>query len=269
LKILEESGRDPEKEKIGFLGLGSIGATALRLMLKSLPHPGEIILCDIYSKQDSLESIRKELVDECGFKGLVSLMEASAGIPQEFYEATLIVGATNVPEILNLESVKEGTLIVDDRRPQCFRMEDAVQRFLTRQDILFTEGDTLRSPSPVTQMKYLPRQLEQTAPKFSMELIRRYDPVRTTGCVFSSLLSARYDDLKPTLGLVNDDAARQHYQRLLALGFRAFDLHCESYLLPHASIANFRRRFGHAHRGEQEGPHSLGGMTPASVIDGR
>jgi hypothetical protein len=102
-----------------------------------------------------------------------------------------------------------------------------------------------------------------------MELVRRYDPFRMTGCVFSSLLSARYQDLKPTLGLVNDHAALQHYQKLIALGFRAFDLHCESYLLPQAGISNFRRRFGRAHHEAHEGPHALGAMTRASVIDRR
>jgi len=204
-------------------------------------------------------------VDQFGFKGLVRVVETTASIPREFYEATLIVGATNVPEILNLQSVKEGTLIVDDRRPQSLKMDDAIQRFLTRQDILFTEGDTLRSPDAVTQMRYLPRQLEQKASGFCMELIRRYDPFRMTGCVFSSLLSAHYQDLKPTLGLVNDHAALQHYQKLIALGFRAFDLHCESYLLSQASISNFRQRFGRPPLEAHEEPHPLGAMTRASI----
>src|SRR5690606_38167160 len=47
-RILEEAGRAAAGERVGFLGLGSIGAASLRLMLRCLPHPAEIALCDIY-----------------------------------------------------------------------------------------------------------------------------------------------------------------------------------------------------------------------------
>ena len=73
-RILEESGRDLRHERVGFLGLGSIGRTVLRLMLRSLPHPAEITLCDLYSKLDSLEEIRKELVNELDFRGPVKVV---------------------------------------------------------------------------------------------------------------------------------------------------------------------------------------------------
>jgi hypothetical protein len=66
------------------------------------------------------------------------------------------------------------------------------------------------------------------------------------GCVLSSLLSARYEDLEPTLGYADDQAALRHYDKLLALGFRAFDLHYEGLELPAESISRFRQRFGHA-----------------------
>jgi len=215
-------------------------------MLKCLPHPDKIILCDIYSKLSLLESIRKELVHDLGFTGSVSVLGATGSIPQEFYESTFIVGATNVPDVLDIECVNEGTLIVDDSAPHCFKAQDAVQRFLAREDILFTQGGMLQAPDTVRQTRYLPRQMEQKAPDFCREVLARYELSQITGCIFSSLLATRYEELEPTVGPVGDEAAWQHYQVLLNLKFRAFALQCENYLLPQAGIMNFRHRFGSA-----------------------
>ena len=243
-RILEESGRNLTRERIGFLGLGSIGTATLRLLLRCLPHPAEIILCDIYSKMFSLESIKKDLVDGLSFKGLIRTASVTSRVPREFYDASLIVGATNVPEVLDLDLVKGGTLIVDDSAPHCFNTGEAVQRFLTHGDILFCEGGTLKSPDSVTQLRHIDQRSEQKAARFYNELIARFRPNRITGCVLSSLLSARFETAEPTLGLVDDVAALQHYRQLEALGFRAYDLHCDSYLVPQAGIGSFSRRFG-------------------------
>src|SRR5262249_35420485 len=45
-RILAESRRRLSAERVGFLGIGSIGLTSLRLMLEVMPHPREILLCD-------------------------------------------------------------------------------------------------------------------------------------------------------------------------------------------------------------------------------
>ncbi len=257
LRILEESGRDPRQERVGILGLGSIGRTALRLMLRCIPHPVQITLCDLYSQSTSLQLIEKELVDELGFRGSVRILAKRTQIPEEFYSSTLIVGTTNVPEVLDLELVRSGTLIVDDRRPQCLNAEDGLRRFMLQEDILFTEGDSLQSPEAVTQLRYLPRRAEKKAAKLFQEFYARYHPFRMTGCVLSSLLSARYTELEPTLGYTDDRAALRHYHKLLALGFRAFNLHCEGFELAQEGIRRFRHRFGHAHDEDHNGLKSL------------
>ena len=257
-RILEESGRDLRHERVGFLGLGSIGRTVLRLMLRSLPHPAEITLCDLYSKLDSLEGIRKELVNELDFRGPVKVFGATIGLPKEFYRSTLTIGATNVPEVLDLGLVKEGTLIVDDSGPHCFKTEDAMRRFLDQEDILFSEGGTLHSPHPVTQLRYLPQQAEHRAEPFYRKFFANFNPFRITGCVFSSLLCSLYAELKPTVGLADDRESLLHYQKLVSLGFRSADLHCEGKVLPQENIRNFQRRFGEFHDGQGQSDDGTG-----------
>jgi predicted amino acid dehydrogenase len=251
-RVIQEGGRDLAQERVGFLGLGSIGRTSLRLMLSCLPHPAEIRLCDVYDKRDLLEEARREIVSEFGFRGTVQVVESRADVPPEFYDSTLIVGATNVPDILDIARVKPGTMIVDDSGPHCFAPQQAIGRFREQDDILFTAGGVLRSPHPMTRLIYLPRQAEPFIQASHREALMSYNPFDITGCVLSSLFSSRFADLNPTVGLVDVGSCFQHYDRLGQLGFRAADLHCEGYVLPETSIGNFRQRFGGVSFNEQE-----------------
>jgi hypothetical protein len=240
-RILEEGGRDLARERVGVLGLGSIGVTTLRLMLACLPHPAAITLCDVYSKRNFLAMIRRELVHDLGFRGTVCILESQAEVPSAFYEATLIIGATNVPDILDMARMQPGTLIVDDSAPHCFTRQLAVQRFQEQEDILFTEGGVLRAPHAISRLIYLPRSVEKFVD------VSHFDgsgPHEITGCIFSGLLSSRFKHLSPTLGFADNDMCLQHYEVLGQLGFQAAGLRCEGYVLAEESVRNFRRRFG-------------------------
>lgn len=243
-RILRESRRTMARERVGYLGLGSVGTSSLRLMLRCLPHPAELILCDLYSKRAALEEIKREMVHEAGFRGGVRIVEAHTDVPPAFYTATLIVGATNVPDILDIPRIQPGTLIVDDSAPHCFNSLEIIQRFHTREDILFTEGGVLQAPQPLKRLRMLPPGAEQMASVEQLEVFARQHPYQITGCILSSLLSACFADLPPTLGLVHVDASLQHYIRLIDMGFEAADLHCEAYVLPAEAIQRFRSQHG-------------------------
>jgi predicted amino acid dehydrogenase len=245
-KILEQSGRELSQEHVGILGLGSISETALRLMLKSHPHPKTIILCDLYSKLDVLEKLKHEIVADLGFKGTVHIAHSQVQAPAELYEATLIIGATNVPEVLDIMRVKPGTLIADESMPRCFNRELAIQRFEKHADILFSKGDNLKSPHPIQQISYMPQTLEEILPRYTSR-----DQFAITRCVLSSLLSAQFKNLKPTVGLVQVDASLQHYTMLHQLGFESGDLHCETYTLDPTTIQRFRQHFGNGKKGDK------------------
>jgi hypothetical protein len=135
-------------------------------------------------------------------------------------------------------------MIVDDSGPHCFALQQAIRRFEDHGDILFTAGGVLRSPQPMRTTLYLPRLAVQFMNAGQVQALSNHNPFDVTGCVFSSLLSTRFEDLKPTIGLVDVDASARHYERLTELGFRAADLHCENYALPEALIRCFRENFG-------------------------
>ncbi|MEM1169668.1 MAG: amino acid adenylation domain-containing protein [Cyanobacteria bacterium P01_H01_bin.35] len=243
-KICEQSGRHLSREKVGFIGLGSVGMNVLPLMLKCLPHPQEITLCDVFSKSEFLENIQQQLVEKFGFQGKINLALSKTTVPEKIYDATLIVGATNVADVLDIMQVNPGTLIVDDSAPHCFSVEQAVQRFQEQEDILFTEGGVLQAPFPTKITIYLPPSLEKFINNAQKEATLNLNPFNIMGCVFSSLLSFQFEKLEPTVGVCDGEKSELHYQVLQELGFQASELHCGEYVLPTTSIANFRHRFG-------------------------
>jgi acyl transferase domain-containing protein len=243
-KILRESERRLAQEDVGFVGLGSIGGASLRLMLRCLPHPRSITLCDVFDKRHHLEEIQRELIRDYHYRGVVNIAQ-SRGIvvAEEIYRASLLVGATNVPNILDIALLRPGTLIVDDSSPHCFDHRAAAQRLLERHDILFTEGGMLRSPGPIKRLMYLPPPIMNQA---QIEAAVKRKPRNIFGCMFSGLLTASDERLKPTLGLIDVENCFLHYQALERLDFEAADLHCEDFELPPDEIRNFRSRFNRA-----------------------
>lgn len=231
-KILQVSNRSLEKQQVAFISLGSIGLNSLRLMLKCLPHPDSIILYDMYHQLESIQNIRRELVSDLDFRGSIKIVSASSEMPPEIYDATFIIGAANVPDILDIERVKPSTLIVDYSSPHCFSPEQAIKRFEQRQDILFTEGGVLQSPDPIETTLSLPQAIQNDSEHLAWK--GEYLPINSTyinGCIMSSLLPECCDHLEPTIGLLNLDSSMKYYQALEHLGFQAADLHCEDYVL--------------------------------------
>ncbi len=247
-RALEEGGRTLAGEHVAFVGLGSVGVATLRLLLSCLPHPAALSLCDVYSKQEDLEALRREVTGSLGYRGAVRLLASRHAVPLELYEASLIVGATNVAEILDIDRVAPGTIIVDDSAPHVFRSDQALRRFHERRDILVTEGGVLAAPESLPILIHVPPGLEPWLKAALLSLVARSQPRYITGCVLSGLLSARFAHLAPTVGLVDRKTAVDHYEALGALGFEAAGLHLDDEPLDEAIIHEFRLRHGNGAR---------------------
>lgn len=241
-KLLQESHQELAQETVAFIDLGSLGASVLRLMLKCLPHPEEILLCDMPNRRDMLERLRRELTDNSTFQGSVRVMTFTAEVPPEIYKADLFISAFNIPGLLDIAKARPGTVIVG---PACFGKESVVRRFKEQADILFTTGGVLSVPYPVTELAYLPRTLANRISSAHLETFNsKTSPDNIPACAFSSLLAACFEEITPTTGEIDEKTALTHYEFLKRLGCRGSELHDGDYALPETSIRNFRRRFG-------------------------
>ena len=235
-KIVTVSQRNLAEEKLAFIGTGSIGANTLRLLLDRLNHPRHIILCDLYAKLDRLQAIEREIREAFGYKGEITLAPATGkDLPQIIYSASMLIGATNAPNVVAVEKLKPGTLIVDDSGPHCFDSEKAKQRLQDQKDILFTEGGAVTLPGGVKITQHIPKQL--------LHVMKNGQPYYESpdiimGCAFSSLLSI----VPATIGSFSIDISRRAYEELKKLGIEGAPLHCESYRLPDNVISDFQNK---------------------------
>ena len=131
------------------------------------------------------------------------LLASRHEVPEELYEASLIVGATNVAEILDIDRLAPGTIVVDDSAPHVFRSDEALRRFRERGDILVTEGGVLAAPSRCRSGATSRTGSSLAEGRPGRRSWRRPTRGYITGCVLSGLLSARFAHLTPTIGLID------------------------------------------------------------------
>lgn len=239
--------RKIQSESIGFLGLGSIGLTTLYLMLEKMPHPKKIFLCDIYKKLNMLEDIKKTIKKKYKYKGVVDILSSNRTPPQDFYNATTIIGATSVPDILLIDKVKPGTIIIDDSGPPCFDLNLAVERMNQSNDIIFIEAGPLKLPNKVK--KYAVRYDNP------LEIVNVCNTVMgmndnnvaninsnqdiIMGCVFSGLLVSKYEQAKPNLGLIDYHEVEIYLELIKNLNIEGIGLRFKDHVFDEGKIKKF------------------------------
>jgi hypothetical protein len=243
--LLSEAERDLEDEIVMFYGIGSIGLGALKLMLDVLPHPAELHLCDPFRNAQYFAELEVTLRRDHQYAGPINVVDSVSG----FYDASVIVGATNVQNVMDVTRLAPGTLIVDDSAPHCLSGPDALARFTEKRDILCTEGGFVRSSVPMPRIAYVPPSITSGLPVELPQIFLSFlTPHDITACILSALISAQKPELTPTVGPIVPAAARQHWVAFAELGFSAAALNYEGTPLSADGIATFRNRFGKSQR---------------------
>ncbi len=242
--LLRHAGRRLADETVMIYGVGSIGLGALRLMLDVLPHPAELRLSDPYRSASFFAELKKTLRREHGYEGGIRVGRPGADGP---LDASVIVGATNVEDVIDVARLAPGALVVDDSWPHCMNGPAALARFAESKDLLCTEGGFVRAGAPMRRIVHMPPSMAASLPaELPQLLFSSLNPHDITACVLSALLSVRRPELAPTIGLVAPAAAREHWAALADAGFSAADLSYEGTPLAPDAVAIFRGRFGKA-----------------------
>ena len=240
--ILKEAERELSDEIMSVVGLGSIGFGTLRLMLDVMDHPGRLILCDPYQTDDQMSRIRDQVRD-AGYQGQIDIVKNGGALPPEVYEASMVVASSNLPGVLNVKSLRPGTLVVDYSFPPVFRVDEAVKRFVTQGDILFTTGGELRLPGVVGETIFLPEEVEDLDEGVQgafMKFLGSRDKHEITGCVLVSLLTGLKEGVSPTVGPLENLDAVAHFEFLEEFGVVPARLQMTGFFLPEEGVSAFR-----------------------------
>ncbi|MEV6826013.1 hypothetical protein [Amycolatopsis sp. NPDC051102] len=258
--MLRMTGRRMEDEVLGIPGVGSVGKASMHLLLKHLPHPRKLILCDPYAATgDSLRGpaaglpgrLRKaadEVVNVLGYRGEIEVIGGTSKLPDEFYESTVISADTNAPDIVDIARLRPGTMLVDDSIPPCYDRDIAMARITEKADLLFGQGDVIECATPMQKVFGWPPMMYELAGEEGVEWFAANTPdafstTQITSSVLSNVLVAQ-DGISPATGPAEPGRAAGHIDVLRKNGYVGGPPQCDGVMIPEESIARFVEQFG-------------------------
>jgi amino acid adenylation domain-containing protein len=241
--VLARARRPMPKERLAFLGLGSIGLGTLKTLMRLGAAPRSILLCEVSGNRARAESARKELAEVWRYPGevAVSLVDTNAGA--DLRHATLIVGATNLPGVLPVHLLDEGCIVVDDSAPHCFVSADALTRMEERGDVLFTQAGAVRSPSAVD---VIVGSAAADPGELASWIAEAFGPDEREimACTLSALITATARDVVATTGMPDVDTCIANRSWLASAGYKPAPMRIGANLLSATFIERFAARFG-------------------------
>jgi len=235
-KMLATTGRGIEDLRVAFLGMGSVGKSVLELMLDQMPDLHEIMLADLFANKRTIDLFVEDLVEKYPHFENAEIILSEGGVSKKIYEADLIIGATNVPDLIDVQRLKKGCMIVDDSGPHCFSIEEAVERLSNSGDILFTEGGVLRSNSPFGVSAFLTDKMKKYLTQRGLTPFEDFQMDRITGCVLSGLIDHYEKRGRNLTGPVIVEDSRSQYLKLKSWEYQSAPLHAGSYEISEKQI---------------------------------
>jgi amino acid adenylation domain-containing protein len=246
ISAAQAAARNLVDETVAFVGLGAIGTATLRLMLDRTTHPRRLVLCDVPAKSSHLVQLAHEIRTNFGYCGNIEIAAAPGAVPDEVYQSRFIIGATNVPGVLEIERLAPGTIVIDDSFPHCFDLDKAIDRTRSRGDILPLDGGLVSPRGLIEWTMTMPANFSAVLGHHEAGLLP--DSTAITGCILSSLL-AQSHDAPATTGPVSITACRDHWQALHRLGIGAAPLRCGRWSPSDAYLNDFRKFAATSRRG--------------------
>jgi hypothetical protein len=249
------------EEMVCFVGLGAIGSATLQTTLACSFHPRALMLCDVPAKRGYLESLAHEIRVTHGFRGEIHITTTVGRLPEKAYQASFFIGATNVPDVIDVDRLNPGSIVVDDSFPLCFDLQKARRRFDSKADILCVAGGSVALNASISWNLALPPGISAVARGGDGGALLP-SSTTITGCILSSLMPAA--GLRPTLGIVSLDECRQYWAGFAKLGIRAAPLHCGSWTVTARELYSFRSQSHVPSRRLAGRGHDLGVAVVAS-----
>lgn len=159
--VLTSTRREWGSETVAVLGLGSIGRTTVTTALATFGNPGRLILADLASKEPEVRTLGEQLESE--HPGLEwSFVNPAQPDQNPLYDSTVVVGCTSTPNVLQVDRLRPGCIVVDDSVPHCFDVGRAIARADETMDLILANGGLLQLPERFPVLSFAPRLLHDS-----------------------------------------------------------------------------------------------------------
>ncbi len=210
---------------LAVVGLGSIGFSALRLLLDRTERPpARLVLCDVPAAAPRLAEHATRLRAD-GFAGTIEVSPSTPGIAPAGYTAEVIIAATSAAtEPIEVDRLAPGTIVVDDSFPPAVDTGRALERMRRDRDILVVGGGLLH-------VGETERDIPGDLPPVPVDGAVLGLPGTIASCRLESLLWAAVPGLPLVHGLVDDPTAAAYARALTGAGITAAPLHLLHHLV--------------------------------------
>lgn len=201
----------PAAPRVGFLGVGSVGAGALELALMTMPHPSGIVLCDVPSRADRVAALARRVVERYGYQGDVVCVTLEGRAPQELTACSTIVSTLHAPGVLDPGDVAHGTVVIDYSSGALDPAGAA--------HIRYADGGVLSSPAAIDEVRYVPPGAEAMVGELGVELAALANPFEINACSLAALLVGSRAGAPPVVGAPDGPACLRYFDAIQRLGF--------------------------------------------------
>jgi len=225
-RAITELGLDPSTSRVAVLGAGSVGAAYARMLTQEPGHdrPGQVVLIDKPDRVNRVEALAAEL-SAAGIATAIELTNRDGQLSptSACYDSGFLISAVSTPEVIDIQRVAPGTVLVDDSQPNCWSREAAWKRVVLSGDIAPCEAGLVDATS-INYWSYFPFQFASPDPEGGT-------PV--TWCCLAEGLAIRLDPtLPPTVGEPNLAGLTRFAEAFDRFGFQVAPLQCGSNFLP-------------------------------------
>lgn len=228
-KVLKELDLEIKNLSIAVAGFGSIGQASINLLLAEIGSPAQIIIADLATM---LPGLQKPLIDlKKRFKNGVEVIPVDKTIPDDFYAADIIIGASSTGKVIDVTKLRPGTLLVDDSFPHIVDVKKAISRMKKQQDVLIVGAGKLSVGQKERSI------LQKSVPEsWIKKIIEKFSDEGLPGCQAESLLMSFDNSLPPTIGLVTGLNVGQYWRKVNELNLDAVGFHLQGYAVDNILI---------------------------------
>jgi predicted amino acid dehydrogenase len=203
VRAVDELGIDLARSRVAVLGAGSVGAACARLIARGDHPPRELVLIDRPNRNRRLAALAQELGETSPVYARVEFTEKDGRLAPDSlcHESSVIVSATSSPDVLDVDRISPGTLLIDDSQPNCWSREKAWARYRREHDIAPCETGLVDCRNLGYRSRF---------PFYTLESPDDGSSVAWS-CLAEGLLLAREPDLPPTIGEPTAEML-SHYQ---------------------------------------------------------
>jgi CRP-like cAMP-binding protein/predicted amino acid dehydrogenase len=219
------AGLDIEAEQLTVVGMGSVGRSFLDLLLTRDRLPRRIVLSDLPSQTKRLRGIAETLQARLPAGTSIEVVPTNSQGALEpdhpAYDSRLLFSATSAPEVIDIDRVLPGTLLVDDSQPHCWSRTKAWARVKARGDVFPCEAGLIDC-STLAFRSFFPFDYIEDAAAGT---------THAWCCLTEGLLLARNAHLGPTIGEPTLESMVAYEAAFEEAGLRVAPLRCGPHLL--------------------------------------